>query len=91
MQYYLIKSIPVEYKVCITKLRLSAHNLTIETGRYKSINRSQRIYTLCNKFLAYSGNSIKNLAPLFVFLTYNLPFKLSIIIALLMYNPNPVP
>ena len=36
-----------EYRTSITKLRLSAHRLTIEIGRYKNIPRNERICKYC--------------------------------------------
>ena len=37
-----------KYRISLTKLRLSCHNLEIETGRYLNIPRSERICTHCN-------------------------------------------
>ena len=42
LQYYLSKFIPVHLRKCITKLRLSSHNLAIETGRYIATDPSKR-------------------------------------------------
>ena len=36
-----------KYKIALSKFRLSSHNLEIETGRYNSISRSERICRLC--------------------------------------------
>ena len=36
-----------KYKIALSKFRLSSHNLEIETGRYNSKPRSERIYRLC--------------------------------------------
>ena len=42
LQFYLEKSIPKLYKKCITKIRVSSHNLCIESGRHKNIPRDNR-------------------------------------------------
>ena len=47
IQYYLSKFIPVHLRKCITKFRLSSHNLTIETGRYIATDRSKRTCFSC--------------------------------------------
>jgi hypothetical protein len=47
LQYYLSKSQSEIYTKIITRFRLSSHNLSIESGRYKNELRSNRIYTLC--------------------------------------------
>lgn len=47
LQYYLEKSIPRLYKKCISKMRLSSHNLLIETGRHKNIPRDKRFCKTC--------------------------------------------
>ena len=47
LQYYLEKSIPKVYKKCISKMRLSSHNLFIETGRHKNITRDKRFCKIC--------------------------------------------
>ena len=38
-----------KYKIALSKFRLSSHNLEIETGRYNSIPRSERICRLYEK------------------------------------------
>ena len=48
VQNYLKKPLPLLSKKLICKLRLSAHTLLIETGRYRGIPRDQRICPLCN-------------------------------------------
>ena len=35
-------------RIAVTKLRISNHILPIETGRYKNIERKQRLCTLCS-------------------------------------------
>ena len=40
LQYYLSKFIPVHFRKSINKIRLSFHNLAIESGRYHNIDRS---------------------------------------------------
>ena len=47
LQYYLVKPIPKLYKKCISKIRLSSHNLLIETGRHKNNPRDQRNCPMC--------------------------------------------
>ena len=47
LQYYLGKPIPDVYKKCITKLRLSSHNLAIECGRFSAISRNNRLCVYC--------------------------------------------
>ena len=47
LQYYLHKHIPVVYKKCITKLRLSSIDLEIERGRYIKIQRKDRKCKIC--------------------------------------------
>ena len=47
LQYYLSKFIPVHLRKCITKFRLSSHNLAIETGRYNATDRSKRTCFSC--------------------------------------------
>ena len=43
--------LPTKFRVVMSKLRLSSHNLRIETGRYarNHIERQQRYCTICNK------------------------------------------
>ena len=43
--------LPNKLRVAISRLRLSSHQLRIETGRYSQnrVDRAQRICTLCNK------------------------------------------
>ena len=36
-----------EHRSFLTKIRISAHSLNIETGRYNSIPREQRLCTFC--------------------------------------------
>ena len=42
------KKIPFQYKKCISKLRLSSHCLSVETGRYKRIPLENRLCPLCS-------------------------------------------
>ena len=44
---YLEKSIRKFYKKCITKIRVSSHNLCIESGRHKHNPRDKRICKTC--------------------------------------------
>ena len=48
LQFYLQKNIPTMFRKCITKIRLSSHNLFIETGRYTGIARNERKCILCS-------------------------------------------
>ena len=48
LQPYLQKPIALKYKHILSKYRLSAHSLSIETGRYHHIDRNNRICSLCN-------------------------------------------
>ena len=47
LQYYLSKFIPVHLRKCITKCRLSSHNVGIETSRYIATDRPKRTYFSC--------------------------------------------
>ena len=38
-----------KYKIALTKLRLSSHRLSIETGRWTNIPRENRLCTACNR------------------------------------------
>ena len=44
---YLCKSIPNNILMCITKLRLLAHTLEIDSGRYYNVPSEERIKKLC--------------------------------------------
>ena len=37
-----------KYKIALTKLRVSAHDLNIETGRYTDLPRNKRLCNVCN-------------------------------------------
>ena len=45
LQFYLTKH--VNFRVYLTRIRLSSHYLFVETGRYHGVNRSERKCTLC--------------------------------------------
>ena len=47
LQPYLQKPIALKYKHILSKYGLSAHSLSIETGRYHHIGRNNRICSLC--------------------------------------------
>jgi hypothetical protein len=47
LQYYLTKSLPLMYIRLITKFRLSAHKLSIESGRYSNTPRHNRLCNIC--------------------------------------------
>ena len=51
LQYYLCKAIPPIYKKCISQIRLSSHNLEIETGRHNNVLLNNRICKLCKRDL----------------------------------------
>ena len=36
------------YKPYICKMRISAHNLNIETGRFYNLDRHERVCSMCN-------------------------------------------
>uniref|UniRef100_K1QT84 Reverse transcriptase zinc-binding domain-containing protein n=1 Tax=Magallana gigas TaxID=29159 RepID=K1QT84_MAGGI len=48
LQVYLKKPIHVKYRKLITRLRLSSHDLKIETGRYENLTRDCRKCESCN-------------------------------------------
>ena len=48
VQSYLKQGIPAKYKKYISKFRLSAHSLKVETGRYDATARENRLCTMCN-------------------------------------------
>lgn len=50
LQYCLTKPIPARFPKCISKIRLSSHNLAVETGRFNRTTRNQRkcIYSNIN-------------------------------------------
>ena len=54
LQFYLQKNIPAMFQKCITKIRLSSHNLFIETGRYTGIVRNER------KCIIFNLNVLEN-------------------------------
>lgn len=47
LQYYLVKPIPCIYKKQLSKIRMSSHNLSIESGRHRNILRNNRICEFC--------------------------------------------
>lgn len=49
LQFYLQKCIPVIARKWITRIRLSSHNLCIETGRFYGISRNSRMCIMCDK------------------------------------------
>ena len=48
LEKYLDLKIENKYRIALTKLRTSSHNLAIETGRYDGIARENRTCTFCN-------------------------------------------
>ena len=52
LQFYLTCDLPCHFRVAMSKLLLSSHNLFIETGRWhrpRSIPREDRTCNICNK------------------------------------------
>lgn len=47
LQYYLCKPMPQHFKKLITKIRLSSHCLSVESGRYHNIERKNRLCQFC--------------------------------------------
>lgn len=47
LQFYLSKPLPDVYKKCITQLRLSSHNLAVESGRFSAVPRQNRLCKFC--------------------------------------------
>ena len=47
LQDYLVKNISSKCRQIITKFRVSAHRLSIETGRYDDVSRQRRMCTKC--------------------------------------------
>ncbi|XP_033745472.1 uncharacterized protein LOC117330985 [Pecten maximus] len=48
LQYYLTKSLNSKTKQILSKYRMQAHSLHIESGRYNAVPRGERICTVCN-------------------------------------------
>ena len=48
LQFYLCKPIPMHIKKYITKIRLSSHNLHVESGRTNNTPRAERTCFFCN-------------------------------------------
>ena len=46
LQTYLTQ--PLDFRKEIANIRMSAHKLNIELGRYNNIERSERVCTLCD-------------------------------------------
>ena len=55
---FYINVLPPKLRTVITKIRISAHQLRIETGRYTRthIERHNRLCTLCNTIVYYLGS-----------------------------------
>jgi hypothetical protein len=47
-QFYLDRPLNYIYKPYICKMRISAHNLNIETGRFYNLDRHERVCSMCN-------------------------------------------
>ena len=48
MQLYLKKPIPKKLQNCISRIRLSSHSLSIETGRYHNSVQTNRLCPICH-------------------------------------------
>ena len=48
LQQYLVKNMSPKCRKIITKFRVSAHKLSIETGRYDAVTRNNRKCAKCN-------------------------------------------
>ena len=48
LQFYLDRPLNYIYKPYICKMRISAHNLNIETGRFYNLDRHERVCSMCN-------------------------------------------
>ena len=49
LKFYLKTIKNQNFKKAITNLRISTHNLKVETGRHKNIPKEERICEICNK------------------------------------------
>ena len=47
IEKYLLSNLKIDERTCITKLRLSNHDLMIEKGRHQNIHKSQRFCPFC--------------------------------------------
>jgi hypothetical protein len=47
IEYYLLKTTNAQHRKALSKLRISAHDLNIERGRYANIPRQERICSKC--------------------------------------------
>lgn len=47
LQFYLFKGIPTSLKNYIAKIRLSSHNLAVEVGRYRKVDKHNRFCFYC--------------------------------------------
>ena len=48
LQFYLDRPDNYIHKPYISKMRISAHNLNIETGRFYNLDRHERVCSMCN-------------------------------------------
>jgi hypothetical protein len=48
LQFYLCRPVNYMFKPLISRYRLHAHSLNIETGRYYNIDRHARMCNMCN-------------------------------------------
>jgi len=47
IEKYLLSNLKIDERTCITKLRLSNHDLMIEKGRHQNIHKTQRFCPFC--------------------------------------------
>ena len=45
---YIKFDLPLKFRISLSKLRCSAHNLLVETGRHSNLDYENRICRLCN-------------------------------------------
>jgi hypothetical protein len=48
LQFYLDRPVNYIHKPYICKMRISAHNRNIETGRFYNLNRHESVCSMCN-------------------------------------------
>ena len=52
-------------RIALSRFRCSAHNLAIEEGRYRNIERNQRFYTRCNTNVVKNEYHFMLVCPLY--------------------------
>jgi hypothetical protein len=48
-KFYLSSVLHIKFRTALVKFRVSSHNLLIETGRYDTVERNNRICTCCDR------------------------------------------